>query len=95
MAEITASVNKPADNTAAEIGKSVSLDDLHAAELVKANPNNVDEAFAAFQGDGSIIVDEATDKRILRKIDKRILPIMCIIYGMYDDLIEDDWQTGN
>ena len=84
MAEIIATDKKVSDNTAADMRKDLSMDDLNAAELVKADKKNVDEAFAAFQGYGDIVVDEATDKRLLRRIDKRILPIMCLIYGMYD-----------
>ena len=44
---------------------------------------DADEAMKAFQTeDGEVIVlDEATNRRLLRKIDLMILPIMCVIYG--------------
>ena len=44
---------------------------------------DADEAMKAFQTeDGEIIVlDESTNRRLLRKIDYTILPVMCVIYG--------------
>ena len=44
---------------------------------------DADEAMKAFQTeDGEIIVlDESTNRRLLRKIDYMILPVMCVIYG--------------
>lgn len=83
MAEIAPAHNKSTDDTAADVEKIPSVDDTNATELVKSSPKHVDEAFIAFQGHEDIVVDEATDKRLLRRIDRRILPIMCIIYGMY------------
>lgn len=68
--------SKPTDS------KAFSMDDTNAVELLKGGTHNVDEAFAVFQGRETIIVDDATDKRLLRKIDRRILPVMCLIYGM-------------
>lgn len=83
MAEITTTDKKMTDETVADMGKVSSLDDHNAAKFVEFDIHKVDEAFAAFQGHEPIIVDEATDKRLLRKIDRYILPIMCLVYGMY------------
>ena len=43
-----------------------------------------DEAMKAFEGDDAhpIVLDEATNKRLLRKIDLHIMPLMCIVYGL-------------
>ncbi|KAH8878618.1 MFS general substrate transporter [Thozetella sp. PMI_491] len=54
----------------------------NSKELVKSSTDNLDEACSAFQGRGGTLIDDATDKRLLRKIDRYILPIMCLIYGM-------------
>ncbi|KAG8532450.1 uncharacterized protein KY384_002327 [Bacidia gigantensis] len=43
---------------------------------------SVDEAMKAF-GDGEVLhIDEATNKRLLRRIDLHIMPLMCIVYGL-------------
>ena len=46
--------------------------------------HDADEAMKAFEGyDGEVIhIDEATNKRLLRKIDLHIMPLMCIVYGL-------------
>lgn len=54
----------------------------HDDKVAKAADGNVDEAYAAVQGYGDVVVDAATDRRLLRTIDRHILPIMCVIYGM-------------
>lgn len=53
------------------------------AEILK-HSHDADEAMKAFMGhEGQVLqLDEATNKRILRKIDMHILPIMCIVYGL-------------
>ncbi|RAL15091.1 allantoate permease family MFS transporter [Aspergillus homomorphus CBS 101889] len=45
---------------------------------------DADEALAAFQNlQGEVIeLDEATNKRLLRRIDWHIMPVMCFVYGM-------------
>lgn len=46
--------------------------------------NDGDEALKAFmEAQGQVIeIDEATNKRLLRKIDWNLMPIMCIVYGL-------------
>ena len=84
MADVaTATEDKKTGDNATDTEKVVSISDQNSAELVKTNIDNVDEAYAAFQGHGDIIVDAATDRRLLRKIDRYILPVMCLVYGMY------------
>ena len=53
------------------------------AHVVK-HANDADEAMKAFaDGDGEpLILDEATNKRLLRIIDWHLMPIMCAIYGL-------------
>ncbi|TLD35012.1 putative MFS allantoate transporter [Venturia nashicola] len=43
-----------------------------------------DEALKAFaEHQGAVIhIDEATNKRLLRKIDMNLMPIMCLVYGL-------------
>lgn len=46
--------------------------------------NDGDEALKAFMShQGEVIeLDEATNKRLLRKIDWNLMPVMCIVYGL-------------
>lgn len=46
--------------------------------------NDGDEALKAFmESRGQVLeIDEATNKRLLRKIDWNLMPIMCIVYGL-------------
>ena len=49
------------------------------------HPIDADEAMNAFAGleaGETLVLDEATNKRILRRIDLHIMPIMCIVYAM-------------
>ncbi|OJJ45187.1 hypothetical protein ASPZODRAFT_69492 [Penicilliopsis zonata CBS 506.65] len=77
MADIAA---VPEDRKTGE--KAGSIHEQGSVELVKGDTDDVDEAFAVFQGHQEVVVDAATDKRLLRKIDRYILPVMCLIYGM-------------
>ena len=45
---------------------------------------DADEAMKAFEcADGEVLIlDEATNKRLLRKIDLRLMPLLCVIYGL-------------
>lgn len=51
---------------------------------VMKHSQDADEAMKALQTeDGEVLIlDEATNRRLLRKIDSTILPIMCVIYGL-------------
>ena len=46
--------------------------------IVFQHANDADEAMKAFEGhDGeSLVLDESTNKRLLRKIDQNILPVL-------------------
>ena len=45
---------------------------------------DADEAMKAFEGaEGEVLfLDEATNQRLLRKIDLHLMPLLCIIYGL-------------
>lgn len=75
---------KVAGDNSIHAGKAISINDRNSAELVKADTENVDAAYAAVGAHEDLVVDAATDKRLLRKIDRYILPIMCLVYGMYE-----------
>lgn len=46
----------------------------------KATGSSADAALELIAGTGSLAVDPETNKRLLRKIDLHILPLICIIY---------------
>ncbi|MCJ1331874.1 hypothetical protein MMC10_008566 [Thelotrema lepadinum] len=67
--------------------KEVALGDIDkesVPEAILTHGLDADEALKAFIGhEGeSIVLDEATNKRLLRKIDLNIMPLMCVIYGL-------------
>ena len=57
--------------------------DVPTADFIK-HKIDVDEAMKAFEGhEGEILVlDDATNKRLLRRIDWHLMPLLCIIYGL-------------
>lgn len=63
---------------AADIECMPTTNSANASEIIKVNRRDADEALAAFEGHEAVVVDEATNKRLLRRIDRRILPIMGI-----------------
>lgn len=82
MANTTGREEKAADVAAGDIERIPTAGSNHASEILKHNRHDADEALAAFEGHQSIVVDDATNKRLLRRINRRILPIMCVVYGM-------------
>ncbi|KAI9878358.1 MAG: hypothetical protein M1830_001139 [Pleopsidium flavum] len=54
------------------------------SEKVLKHANDADEAMKAFAGhEGEVIqLDEATNKRLLRRIDMNLMPLLCVIYGL-------------
>lgn len=57
--------------------------DVPVAEFIK-HKIDADEAMKAFEGhEGEVLVlDDATNKRLLRSIDMHLMPLLCIIYGL-------------
>ncbi|KAL9109039.1 MAG: hypothetical protein Q9227_006279 [Pyrenula ochraceoflavens] len=56
----------------------------HVPDSVIKHSHDADEAMKAFAGmEGEVIeIDEATNKRLLRRIDWNLIPLMCVVYGM-------------
>ena len=53
------------------------------ASTVLEHSHDADEAMKAFsEHQGKIEIDEATNKRLLRRIDWNLMPLMCVIYGL-------------
>ena len=62
--------------------RRLSTDSAAAAKKILEHSSDHDEAMRAF-ADGEVIeVDEATNKRLLRRIDLHMMPIMCVVYGL-------------
>lgn len=77
MTDTTMPKDQKVQSTAADTVTTFSVDDGKIAGLADA-----DEALAVFAGQELVEVDEATNKRILRKIDRIVLPMLCIVYGL-------------
>lgn len=62
---------------------SVSTSTSPSLKLRK-HAQDADEAMQAFKGrEGEIIeIDEATSKRLLRRIDWNLIPLLCVVYGL-------------
>lgn len=54
----------------------------HVPDQILKHANDADDAMKAFAGGEAIHIDEATNRRLLRKIDWNLMPIMCVIYGL-------------
>ncbi|KKP02015.1 major facilitator superfamily transporter [Trichoderma harzianum] len=69
-------------NNGADVEKHETMADVDVGKHEAIGVHDGDEAMAAFR-DGQIVdVDEDTNRRLLRKIDRHILPIMCTVYCM-------------
>jgi ACS family allantoate permease-like MFS transporter len=62
--------------------KRGSLDATNAAKKILAHSSDADEAMKAFASGEVVEIDEATNKRLLRIIDFRMMPLMCVVYGL-------------
>ncbi len=49
-----------------------------------ADVQDADEAMKIFadRDDGPIIIDPDAEKALLRKIDRNIMPLLCLVYGL-------------
>lgn len=68
----------------------------HVPEKVWAHSNDADEAMKAFQGhEGELIeIDEATNKRLLRRIDWNLMPVSVQLLAS-NDFIERNRADGS
>jgi hypothetical protein len=53
-----------------------------AAEKILKHSHDADEAMKAFESGEIIEIDEATNKRLLKIIDRNLIPLMCFVYGL-------------
>lgn len=60
----------------------VSTESAAAAKKILEHSGDADEAMKAFANGEIIEVDEATNKRLLRRIDLHMMPLMCVVYGL-------------
>jgi ACS family allantoate permease-like MFS transporter len=53
-------------------------------EQILAHSHDADEALKAFAShQGEVLhIDEATNKRLLRRIDLHLMPLLCLVYGL-------------
>ncbi len=78
--------DKTAVSLSPEVEKQVSaIDDGAPPSKVLKHSHDADEAMKAFEGhEGQMLVlDEVTNKRLLRMIDLNIMPLLCVIYGEF------------
>lgn len=56
----------------------------HVDPKLEKHAHDADEAMKAFEGlqGESIELDEPTNRRLLKTIDRHMMPIMCFVYGM-------------
>ncbi|KAI9836329.1 MAG: hypothetical protein M1838_005082 [Thelocarpon superellum] len=73
-----------------EVAKSITPEpdeeQQSAGLLPHAHLKDGDEALLALAGLGvgeQLVIDEETNRRLLRKIDWNLMPIMCIVYGLF------------
>lgn len=76
-----------APDASVEILPGVTKHDVehgHVAEKILEHSHDADAALKAFASyEGSVIeIDKETNKRLLRKIDWHLMPVMCIVYGL-------------
>jgi ACS family allantoate permease-like MFS transporter len=43
---------------------------------------DADEAMVAVSALGNVEIDDATNKRLLRRIDMRLMPLLCLVYAL-------------
>ena len=63
----------------------VNLEDRRAsitAQKILQHSNDADEAMKAFANGEKVEIDEITNKRLLRRIDLHLMPLLCLIYGL-------------
>ena len=51
-------------------------------EKILKHSHDADEAMNAFESGEIIELDEATNRRLLRTIDRHLIPLMCVVYGL-------------
>src|SRR3569833_293131 len=81
-------IEKPSDDAAGQqVEKEPRLDDEEAAVgaiLKHADRNDADEDLKVLQGlrGETIILTPEIERKLLRKIDYNMMPLLCIVYGL-------------
>jgi ACS family allantoate permease-like MFS transporter len=56
---------------------------LEGTILKHVDKNDVDEAYKIFASQGeTIVITPEEEKKLLRKIDRNLMPLLCIVYGL-------------
>ena len=83
--EKTASAAAPAIDNDVEVGSicAYPAKGIHPG-LKHADTNNADEALQFFQAHAGDVVPmtPAEERRLLRKIDWNLMPLLCVVYGL-------------
>lgn len=69
----------------ADIEKKVVSNGVGDTGILKhADKNDADEAYKLFveQGGESIVITPEEERKLLRKIDRNLMPLLCIVYGL-------------
>lgn len=71
-------------NTSLEAIHTVGAGDQKEIVLTHADSNDGDAALKAMQdlNGETIVITEEDEKRVLRKIDWHLMPMLCIVYGL-------------
>jgi MFS transporter, ACS family, allantoate permease len=85
MAQPTTSATGEQTPELADVEKSAVVQvERHPDPTILKHSHDADEAMKAFadREDEVITIDAETDARLLRTIDRYMMPLMCIVYGM-------------
>ncbi|KAI9052756.1 hypothetical protein LZ554_003029 [Drepanopeziza brunnea f. sp. 'monogermtubi'] len=61
---------------------SVEGGDIKDVKFIHADPNDGDEALRAFEGHEVILMTAEMERKLLRKIDWNLMPMLCVVYGL-------------
>lgn len=56
--------------------------EIHELKLKHANRNDADEALKIFEEGEVITMTPEDEKKLLRKIDLHLMPLLCLVYGL-------------
>ena len=83
-ARLPTSESMSSDKTPSSPSKQAIPPAGYGASPPKVLPHayDADEAMKAFMEGGVLHVDEATNKRLLWKMDLNVMPLLCVVYGL-------------
>lgn len=56
--------------------------EIHDTKLKHADRNDADEALQIFEAGEVITMTPEEEKKLLRKIDLHLMPLLCLVYGL-------------